>query len=84
MCFIFLSNGFNIITVCYICTKRIYIIIFRAQVLYKIVYLLRQAFGGVFNEEAIRNHFILIYELLDGARYDMMLLFFFFFSSYFL
>jgi hypothetical protein len=52
--------------------------------LYKIVYLLRQAFGGVFNEEAIRNHFILIYELLDGARYDMMLLFFFFFSSYFL
>jgi AP-2 complex subunit mu-1 len=35
------------------------------EVLYKIVYLLRQAFGGVFNEEAIRNHFILIYELLD-------------------
>jgi hypothetical protein len=39
------------------------------EVLYKIVGLLRTAFGGVFNEEEVRQNHILIYELLDGIRF---------------
>lgn len=39
----------------------------RTKVLYKIVGLLRSAFGGHFNEEGVRNNYILIYELLDGT-----------------
>jgi AP-2 complex subunit mu-1 len=35
------------------------------EVLYKIVGLLRTAFGGAFNEEEVRQNHILIYELLD-------------------
>ena len=34
--------------------------------MYKIVGLLRSAFGGHFNEEGVRSNYILIYELLDG------------------
>jgi AP-2 complex subunit mu-1 len=37
------------------------------EVLYKIVGLLRTAFGGAFNEEEVRQNHILIYELLDGT-----------------
>jgi AP-2 complex subunit mu-1 len=34
--------------------------------MYQAVSLFKAYFGGAFDEDAIRNNFVLIYELLDG------------------
>lgn len=39
----------------------------RAYELYQAVALFKSYFGGAFDEDAIRNNFVLIYELLDGT-----------------
>ena len=36
---------------------------------FQAVALFRSYFGGVFDEDAIRNNFVLIYELLDGMQF---------------
>ncbi len=35
--------------------------------MYQAVALFKSYFGGAFDEDAIRNNFVLIYELLDGV-----------------
>lgn len=47
------------------------------EFLYKFVQLGRGYFGGKLDEEAIKNNFVLVYELLDGG-------FFFWFFFFFL
>lgn len=34
------------------------------------VTLFKSYFGGAFDEDAIRNNFVLIYELLDGMQFE--------------
>lgn len=36
--------------------------------MFQAVALFKSYFGGAFDEDAIRNNFVLIYELLDGMR----------------
>jgi AP-2 complex subunit mu-1 len=36
------------------------------QYLYKMLEVFKAYFGGKFDEESVRNNFVLIYELLDG------------------
>ena len=36
------------------------------EVLYRVVDIFKSYFDGEFNEDAIRNNFVLTYELLDG------------------
>lgn len=35
------------------------------QFIYKLIDVFRSYFGGMFNEDSLRNNFVLIYELLD-------------------
>lgn len=37
------------------------------------VALFKSYFGGAFDEDAIRNNFVLIYELLDGIFLNVMM-----------
>lgn len=36
------------------------------------VSLFKSYFGGAFDEDAIRNNFVLIYELLDGKEFELL------------
>lgn len=36
------------------------------EVLYRVIDIFKSYFDGAFDEDAIRNHFVLTYELLDG------------------
>ena len=55
------------------------------QFLYTLVNIFKSYFGGLFDEDAIKNNFVLIYELLDGvcvcvclfvSVYNLLVLFF--------
>ena len=49
------------------------------QVLYQLVTIFKAYFGGDLDENRIRKHFVLIYEILDGFSFFLSIFYFFIF-----